>query len=93
MANEDAKPDQSTSVSKPNQVPLNEGNQPLEIIKGHQPIEFGQQPAGDTIVRGYSPEIVNLSPSTPPQGGSGVPPANVEAKPSQANTQESNEKQ
>ncbi|MGD0591639.1 MAG: hypothetical protein ABSA44_12720 [Bacteroidota bacterium] len=78
-------------MSKPIQVPLNEGHQPM--IKGHQAVEFGQQPVGDTIFRGYSPEVVNLSTSTPPQGGSGVPPVKVEAKPSEANTQASDKKQ
>jgi hypothetical protein len=93
MANEDATSDQSTPVPEPKEDRILGGNQPYDMIKGHQAIEFGQQPVDETNIRGYSPEIINLNTSTPPQGGSGVPALKVEAKPSEANTQESEKKQ
>jgi hypothetical protein len=91
MPNEETKSDQSTPQSKPVQLPLKEGYQPA--IKGHQAIEFGQQPDGEMNIRGYSPQALSAGPSTPPQGGSGVPPAKAQVQPSSGSTQQSDKKE
>jgi len=66
----DEQTNQSSEETSASQKPLNEGHQPVVLIKGHQPV-----PMGDLIIGGYAPEISNLNPQNPPQGGSGVPAA------------------
>ncbi len=69
MPNEQTYSDHSSEESSSPQKPITEGHQPETLIKGHQPI-----PLGDIFTGGYKPDISNLSPQNPPQGGSGVPP-------------------
>jgi hypothetical protein len=88
MTLDDTNPESNLPESQPEQFPLTEGHMPIDMLKGHQAIQFGQQPLNDIITRGYSPEMANLSPSSPPQGGSGVPSAPIEIQPSAASDQQ-----
>ena len=69
MPDEQTNSEQRSEQSSSPQKPITEGHQPEPFIKGHQPI-----PLGDIFTGGYKPDISNLSPQNPPQGGSGVPP-------------------
>lgn len=70
MPDEQTNSDQGSEKPSAPQKPITEGHQPYTWIKGHQPV-----PLGDIITGGYKPDISNLNPQNPPQGGSGVPPA------------------
>jgi len=60
-------------------TPLTEGQQPEPLVKGHQPVEFSQQPADQIFTGGYKPVMATSTPLNPPQGGSGVPPVQSNA--------------
>ncbi len=75
MPDKETNSDQSSEQSTSPQKPIAEGHQPENFIKGHQPV-----PLGDIFTGGYKPNISNLNPQNPPQGGSGVPPVQSSGK-------------
>ena len=76
MSEDQANSQEESQPTSENNGPIEKGHQPY---KGYQPERANQQLVRDRFTGGYTPEISNLNPMNPPQGGSGVPPIEAES--------------